>query len=44
MKKIKKNSVKKKPLAKKKVKKILNKKQKKILKVKKNINNQKKNK
>ena len=42
MKKIKKNSVKKKPLAKKKVKKILNKKQKKILKVKKNINNQKK--
>ena len=36
MKKIKKNSVKKKPLAKKKVKKILNKKQKKILKVKKN--------
>ena len=42
MKKIKKNSVKKKPLAKKKVKKILNKKQKKILKVKKNINNKKK--
>ncbi|MDA9065135.1 hypothetical protein N9K28_01280 [Candidatus Pelagibacter sp.] len=42
MKKIKKNSVKKKPLAKKKVKKILNKKPKKILKVKKNINNQKK--
>ncbi|MDB4033828.1 hypothetical protein N9479_00155 [Candidatus Pelagibacter sp.] len=42
MKKIKKNSVKKKPLAKKKVKKILNKKQKKILKVKKDINNQKK--
>ncbi|MDB9978938.1 hypothetical protein OAD70_01560 [Candidatus Pelagibacter sp.] len=41
MKKIKINSVKKKPLAKKKVKKILNKKQKKILKVKKNINNQK---
>ena len=41
MKKIKKNPVKKKPLAKKKVKKILNKKQKKILKVKKNINNQK---
>jgi hypothetical protein len=41
MKKIKKNSIKKKPLAKKKVKKILNKKQKKILKVKKNINNQK---
>ncbi|MDB9935456.1 hypothetical protein OAD05_00910 [Candidatus Pelagibacter sp.] len=42
MKKIKKNSIKKKPLAKKKVKKNLNKKQKKILKVKKNINNQKK--
>ena len=42
MKKIKKNSVKKKPLAKKKVKKIINKKQKKILKVKKNINNKKK--
>ena len=42
MKKIKKNPVKKKPLAKKKVKKIINKKQKKILKIKKNINNQKK--
>ena len=42
MKKIKKNPVKKKPLAKKKVKKIINKKEKKILKVKKSINNQKK--
>ena len=42
MKKIKKNPIKKKPLAKKKVKKIINKKQKKNLKVKKNINNQKK--
>jgi len=42
MKKIKKNSVKKKPLAKKKVKKIINKKQKKNLKTKKNINNKKK--
>ena len=42
MKKIKKNPIKKKPLAKKKVKKIINKKQKKNLKVKKNINNKKK--
>jgi hypothetical protein len=42
MKKIKKNSIKKKPLTKKKVKKIINKKQKKNLKVKKNINNRKK--
>ena len=42
MKKIKKNSIKKKPLAKKKVKKIKNKKQKKNLKIKKNINNKKK--
>ena len=42
MKKIKKNPVKKKPLAKKKVKKIINKKQKKNSKVKKNINNKKK--
>jgi len=42
MKKIKKNSAKKKPLAKKKVKKIINKKQKKNLKVKKNINKKKK--
>jgi hypothetical protein len=41
MKKIKKNSVKKKPLAKKKVKKIINKKQKKNLKIKKNINKKK---
>ena len=39
MKKIKKNYIKKKPLAKKKVKKITNKKQKKNLKIKKNINN-----
>ena len=42
MKKIKKNSVKKKPLAKKKVKKITNKNHKKNLKVKKNIYNKKK--
>jgi len=42
MKKIKKNYIKKKPLAKKKVKKITNKKQKKNLKIKKNINNKKK--
>ena len=42
MKKIKKNYIKKKPLAKKKAKKITNKKQKKNLKIKKNINNKKK--
>ena len=42
MKKIKKNSIKKKPLAKKKVKKIINKKRKKNLKIKKNTNNKKK--
>ena len=42
MKKIKKNSIKKKPLAKKRVKKIKNKKQKKNFKIKKNINNKKK--
>ena len=42
MKKIKKNPVKKKPLTKAKVKKIINKKKEKFLKVKKNINNQKK--
>ena len=42
MKKIKKKSIKKKPLLKKKVKKIINKKQKKNLKVKKKINNKKK--